>query len=184
MANPYAPKPPGSSAPPRDHEDPPTGPPPDGQGSDAPASRPPERQKDGSRRRTPRTPVDPAIMVPLSRRIMLFALVLLACLLLSTAPLPWRMGSVALAAAALVLGGTALRRAWRAKVRGALIVAIAAGMAVSVTLGLATLAVIPVWDIEMARQTCMDGAITHSAQIGCFTDYRDALETYQDSLTG
>jgi hypothetical protein len=119
----------------------------------------------------------------LSRRLMVFALILLACLLLSSAPLPWRMGSVALAIAALVAGATALRRAWRAGVRGMLVVAVASGMAVSATLGLATLAVIPVWDVEMARQTCMSEAITHSARAQCLADYRDGLQEYQDSLT-
>lgn len=118
-----------------------------------------------------------------SRRLVIFALLLLACLLLSSAPLPWRMGSIAFAVAALVAGGTTLRFVWRAKVRGVLVAAVVAGMAVSATLGLATLAVIPVWDIETARQECMAEAITHAAQRACLTDYKDALEEYQDSVT-
>lgn len=195
MGNPYAPKPPGTPLPPGDQHpeqhrdqhpaphDQPTGPAPDGWGGATPTEQR-GRRGQGRRERAPRAPVDPEAMRHLSRRLMVFALILLACLLLSSAPLPWRMGSVALAAAALVAGALALRRAWRAGVRGMLVVAVASGMAVSATLGLATLAVIPVWDVEMARQTCMDEAITHSARAECLTDYRDGLQEYQDSLTG
>lgn len=191
MGNPYAPKPPGTPPPPGDqHSDQhpdqqgqPAGPTPDGWGGATP-SEPRGRRGQDRRERAPRAPVDPEVMRHLSRRLMVFALILLACLLLSSAPLPWRMGSVVLAVAAIVAGAMALRRAWRAGVRGMLVVAVASGMAVSATLGLATLAVIPVWDVEMERQTCMSEAITHSARAECLTDYRDGLQEYQDSLTG
>ncbi|MEP7765690.1 hypothetical protein [Sanguibacter sp. 25GB23B1] len=186
MGNPYAPKPPGTPPPSGDQQGDqqrqPAGPTPDGWGDRTPEQQP--RGRRGAGARAPREPVDPEVVRHLSRRLMVFALILLACLLLSSAPLPWRMGSVALAVAALVAGGLALRRAWRAKVRGMVVVAVAAGMAVSATLGLATLAVIPVWDVEMERQTCMSEAITHSARAQCLTDYREGLEEYQDSLTG
>ena len=93
------------------------------------------------------------------------------------------MGSVAFAVAALVAGGTTLRRVRRATVRGMLVAAVVAGMAVSVTLGLATVAVVPVWDIEMDRQTCLSEAITHSARSKCLASYQDAIQEYPDSPT-
>lgn len=176
MGNPYAPKPPGTSGPPAEQERRPVGPPPAGWGPEQPA---------GRARRSPRErePVDPEAVRGVSRRLVTFALLLLACLLLSSAPLPWRMTSVALSVAALVAGGMTLRYVWRAKVRGLLVAAVVAGMAVSATLGLATLAVIPVWDIETARQECLAQAITHSARSECLTDYKKAMQEYQDSLT-
>ena len=169
MGNPYAPKPPGTPAPADDQE--------------RRRVHGPGHAPGRGRERAPREPVDPEVVRGLTRPLMVFTLLLLACLLLSSAPLPWRMGGVALAVAALVTGGMTLRRVWRANVRGALVAAVAAGMAVAVTLGLATLAVIPVWDIEMTRQTCMSEAITHSARSGCLVDYKTSLEEYQDSVT-
>lgn len=177
MGNPYAPKPPGTHPP---VDDPQRHPADDPRGLTSGRAR---RGTPGGGARPPREPVDPEVMRSLTRPLITFTLLLLACLLLSSAPLPWRMGALALVVATLVAGGLTLRRVWQAKVRGTIVVAVAAGMAVSLTLGLATLAVIPVWDIEKARQTCLDEAITHSARSACLVDYEDALDEYQDSLT-
>jgi len=114
---------------------------------------------------------------------MIFGLYMLASLLLSSVALPWRMLSVAVGVAALVVGVRALRTVWRAGLRGALVVVLSAGMLMTVVLGLSTLAVIPVWGIETDRQTCLDQAITITAQTSCQTTYETAIDDYRSSLT-
>lgn len=114
---------------------------------------------------------------------MIFGLVMLVSLLLSSVALPWRMLSVAVGVAALVVGVRALRIVWRAGVRGALVVVLSAGMLMTVVLGLSTLAVIPVWQIEMDRQTCVGQAITLTAESSCQTTYETAIDDYRSSLT-
>lgn len=198
MGNPYAPKPPGSPGPdPRRHDRPlPPAPaphdshrgttdlvdpaldralgpvPPDAQGQPGPV--PPGRP--------PAPPVDPDAARQATRSVMHFGLLMLATLLTSSLAVPWRLVSVALALVAIVVGVRTLRRIWRAGLRGFLLVAMSAGMIMTAALALTTLAVIPVWQIEMDRQSCLAGAITISATTTCESDYRTAITQYQDSL--
>ena len=112
-----------------------------------------------------------------------FGLLMLASLLTSSLALPWRFVSVAIALVALVVGILALRRIWRAGLRGFLVVALSAGVVMTFALALTTLAVIPVWQIEMDRQSCLNEAITVSARTTCEADYQTAITNYQKSLT-
>ena len=112
-----------------------------------------------------------------------FGLLMLATLLTSTIALPWRLVSVAIALLALVVGVRALRRIWRAGLRGFLVVAMSAGVVMTFALALTTLAVIPVWQIEMDRQSCLNEAITVAATSTCESDYQTAITEYQKSLT-
>ena len=112
-----------------------------------------------------------------------FGLLMLATLLTSTIALPWRLVSLAIGLLALVVGIRALRRVWRAGLRGFLVVALSAGVVMTFALALTTLAVIPVWQIEMDRQTCLNEAITISATSTCESDYQTAITEYQKSLT-
>lgn len=112
-----------------------------------------------------------------------FGLLMLASLLTSSLALPWRFVSVAIALVALVVGILALRRIWRAGLRGFLVVALSAGVVMTFALALTTLAVIPVWQIEMDRQACLNEAITVSARTTCEADYQTAITKYQKSLT-
>lgn len=111
-----------------------------------------------------------------------FGLVMLASLLLSSVDLPWRMLSVVVGAVALVVGVRALRTVWRAGVRGLLVAVLAAGMTMTVVLAVSTLAVIPVWQIEMDRQHCLGQAITMTAESSCQTAYETAIDHYTSSL--
>ena len=173
MGNPYAPKPPGTPPPdPRRFQ--PQEPAPE-DGTHLPGARPAQAP--------PRTPVDPEAARHATRSVMHFGLLMLATLITSTIALPWRLVSIVIALAALVVGIRALRRIWRAGLRGFLVVAMSAGVVMTFALALTTLAVIPVWQIEMDHQSCLDQAITLSATSACESDYRTAITEYQKSLT-
>lgn len=193
MGNPYAPKPPGTPAPR------PVAPGPqhegvqgahDGdqgslavhegeQGPGGPPGRAAGRRPAGP----PRPRVDPEQARLATRSVMVFGLFMLVSLLLSPVALPWRMLSVAVGVAALVVGARALRTVWRAGLRGALVVVLSAGMLMTVVLSLSTLAVIPVWGIETDRQACLEQAITLTAESSCQTAYETAIDDYRSSLT-
>lgn len=204
MGNPYAPKPPGSTP----HRPVATGSPQDGQDGGLPPQSPAPQPLPGQpvtpapgdhgqpgpagapggwdgrgAPRAPRPPVDPEKARLATRGVMIFGLYMLASLLLSSVALPWRMLSVAVGVAALVVGVRALRTVWRAGLRGGLVVVLSAGMLMTVILGLSTLAVIPVWGIETDRQSCLDEAITITAQTSCQTTYETAIDDYRSSLT-
>lgn len=175
MGNPYAPKPPGT-------------PPPDPRRFQPQAPAPEDGVQlplagDQATPSTPRPPVDPDAARLATRSVMHFGLLMLATLLTSTIALPWRLVSVAIGLLALVVGIRALRRIWRAGLRGFLVVAMSAGVIMTFALALTTLAVIPVWQIEMDRQSCLNQAITLSATSTCESDYQTAITEYQTSLT-
>jgi hypothetical protein len=157
MGNPYAPKPPGT--PPSRHAQP-------------PLTAKPERP-----------PIDPDEARRGTRAVMNFGLFMLAALVTTTLALPWRMVSVAIAIGTLVVGIRAFRRIWRAGMRGTLVAALAAGMAMTIALAVTTLAVIPVWHIEMDRKDCLDRALTVSATSECESTYSTQIKDFQNSLT-
>ena len=177
MGNPYAPKPPGTppADPQRFQPQPPA--PADLHTTPAPADGPPTQP------RAARPPVDPEEARHATRSVMHFGLLMLGSLLTSSLALPWRLVSVAIALLALAVGIRALRRIWRAGLRGFLVVALSAGVLMTFALALTTLAVIPVWQIEMDRQTCLDQAITISATSTCESDYQTAITQYRSTLT-
>ena len=176
MGNPYAPKPPGTPPPDPSRFQPQEPAPEDGAHLPAagPAQAPP---------RAPRPPVDPDAARVATRSVLHFGLLMLATLVTTTIALPWRLVSIAIALLALVVGIRALRRIWRAGLRGFLVVAMSAGLVMTFALALTNLAVIPVWQIEMDHQSCLDQAITLSATSTCESDYRTAITEYQKSLT-
>ena len=174
MGNPYAPKPPGTPPPdPRRFE--PQAPATEDDGSPAVLSDPVGPAD--------RPRVDPDAARQATRSVMHFGLIMLASLLTTSLALPWRLVSVAIGLLALVVGIRGLRRIWRAGLRGFIVVAMSAGVVMTFALALTTLAVIPVWQIEMDRQSCLDEAITIAASTACETDYTTAITEYQNSLT-
>ncbi|MBI9114151.1 hypothetical protein [Sanguibacter suaedae] len=133
--------------------------------------------------RPPRRPVDPEAARQGTRLVLWFGLLMLASLLATALPLPWRLGGLAVVGAAVVLGVRALRRTWRAGVRGTMTFALSAGLVATLGLGATILAVIPVWDVETERQDCMDRAITLTARSSCQKAYDDAITAWLDSLS-
>jgi hypothetical protein len=182
MGNPYAPKPPGTppSRPPQPPM-PPASDAPGAPGQKAPGQ--PSWPQQPAPAKPERPPVDPDEARRGTRAVMNFGLLMLAALVTTTLALPWRMVSVAIAIGALVVGIRAFRRIWRAGMRGTLVAALSAGMVMTIALAVTTLAVIPVWHIEMDRQGCLDQALTVSAKSECESIYTKQIKDFQGSLT-
>lgn len=175
MGNPYAP--PRPDAPPRPAPEdarPPSGEPGRPGPGGPPAPRPPAAPPEPP-------PVDPEASRLATRRVLHFGLLLLLVIVLSTLPFPWQLASLAAAVAAVVVGVRALVASWRARVRGALVPALAIGVGLAVMLSFQMVAMLVTWDVAMAHQECLDGAITVSAQDRCESA---RLQSIEDRLGG
>lgn len=119
-----------------------------------------------------------------SRRVVHLGLLMFGTLVCSSLPLPWQLAGLAFAVAAIVVGVIALRTLARARVRGILPAVVVLALVFSGLSVLSYGATILFWSVSMQRQDCLQGAITVSAQAGCESDYRDALQAKLDQLTG
>ncbi|WP_435738852.1 hypothetical protein V5D56_09945 [Cellulosimicrobium sp. PMB13] len=127
-------------------------------------------------------PVDPESARLATRRVLHFGLLLLLVIVLSTLPFPWQMVSLAVAVAAIVAGVRALVATWRARVRGALVPALAIGVGLAVLLTFQLVGVLVTWDVAMEHQRCLDGAITVGAADRCETARLQAIESWVGGL--
>jgi hypothetical protein len=119
-----------------------------------------------------------------SRRVVYLGLLMFGTLACSALPLPWQMGGLAFAGAAIVVGVMALRSLRRAHVRGILPAVVVLALVFSGLSVLSYGATAIFWTVSMQRQDCLRDAITVSAQAQCETDYRNALQAKLDQLTG
>ncbi|MFF2268913.1 hypothetical protein ACFVTZ_11610 [Cellulosimicrobium cellulans] len=192
MGNPYAP--PRPDAPQQPRPEPPQPPeegarpdapvpPGTGPGPGAPLPPPPPGWPDlhaPADRRPPAPPEppepDPELARQATRRVLHFGLLLLAVIVVSTMPFPWQAVSLALALGAIVVGIRALVAVWRARVRGALVPALGIGVGLSAMLALQMVSTLVTWDVALAHQQCLDGAITVSAEKRCDVERTQALE--------
>jgi hypothetical protein len=184
LGNPYAP--PRPDAPPRPG---PGDPPPSAPGSgpprpdrETPPPLPPQGPTPPPRPTPEPEPVDPETARLATRRVLHFGLLLLLVIVLSALPFPWQMASLAVAVAAVVGGVRALVAAWRARVRGALVPALAIGVGLAVLLTFQLLAVLVTWDVAMEHQRCLDGAITVAAEERCETARIQGIQSQVNGL--
>ncbi len=174
MGNPYAPpgegaRPPGETgptglAPERASGTPGTGGP--------PAGPPTPRTPQGP----PRGPAEVRAVRETGRRMMHFFLLLLAAVATSSLPLPWQAGALLFVLGAIVVGLRTLALAWRAKIRGGLIVALGAGVAMAGVVGLLMLTLLALWPQQMSRQRCLADAVTIAATQECEAAYQRSLD--------
>lgn len=142
------------------------------------SARPDQQAGPGHRRSAPPEPAepDPELARQATRRTLHFGLLLLAVIVVSTMPFPWQAVSLALALGAIVVGIRALLAVWRARVRGALVPALGIGVGLSAMLALQMVSTLVTWDVALAHQQCLDGAITVSAEKRCDVERTHALE--------
>ena len=126
--------------------------------------------------------MDPATAERLNRVVRPFILLILGSLLTATLALPWRLGSLALSVAAIVVGGVALGRSWRPGLRERLAPVLAFGLAFAVLMTLSMGGTLILWPVEIAHQECLDRAVTIGARAECEETYQDALEDRLDEL--
>lgn len=127
-------------------------------------------------------PLDEATARAVARLVSTFVLLILASLATAALPLPWRLGSLTFTLAGLVVGVLALRRARRSGVRDQLSLVVVFGIAFSVLTGLSMAGTLILWPVEMARQECLDRAVTIGARAACETAYEDAVQSRLDDL--
>lgn len=178
MSNPYAPPPadgpegsPQRTVPPRPAPPAPSERPPLGLHRPAPAPAPP-------------APPAPEALQRVGRLVRHFGAWLVAGVVVSTLPLPWRLAALAFLVGAAVTGVRALRSAVVARVRGGLAPLLAVGLAMTGVLAVSTLGTLVLWPADSARQECLSGALTRSAQAACEREYRDAVADLTSGVTG
>lgn len=187
MSNPYAPPPPGHTAPPRREPHPGPGPqqgpgPQDSGPQHGPGGTPgrepgadPGRRPEPGPRQPPPPPVDPEAARAATRRVMHFALMMFAALVTGTFPLPWQLASFAFALGAVVMGARALLSVRRSGLRGGIVAVLAAGVGFSVAMLVSLVAVVALWPAQMELQDCQRDALTISAQERCQEAFDDAV---------
>ncbi|HEY8719113.1 hypothetical protein, partial [Pengzhenrongella sp.] len=127
-------------------------------------------------------PPDPLATRAASRLVMHFGLLLLASLLTSALPLPWQAASLGFMVAALVVGIRALSAAWRAGVRGVLVPMLAVGLALTALMAMVMASLLALWPIQLARQDCLQGALTISATEKCQVDFKNSVNHVMNDL--
>jgi hypothetical protein len=130
----------------------------------------------------PDGPPDPLATRAASRLVMHFGLLLLASLLTSALPLPWQAASLGFMVAALVVGIRALSAAWRAGVRGVLVPMLAVGLALTALMAMVMASLLALWPIQLARQDCLQGALTISATEKCQVDFKNSVNHVMNDL--
>ena len=168
MSNPYAPPEnrPGTSddAPVRDAPVwPPAGPP-------SPAPVVPE----------PR-PADPEGTARATSLTRLFAVLVLASVLVATLRLPWQAAALPFAIAAVVVGVRAIVVAVRARSRG-LAPVLAVGLVISVLWTFSVTVLLAPWEAQQAKQECLERALTIGARNACESQFEKDLDDLYTSL--
>ena len=136
--------------------------------------------------RAPRLPTpapDPEALRVVQRRMGTFLVLVLASLVTSRLRLPWQLGGLAFALAALGAGVWALAAARRPGLREQVAPMLVAGLVFTIMLLLSMSSSLVLWSEQTTHQQCLDAAVTLSAQDACDTAYRDAVERRLDQLT-
>jgi hypothetical protein len=126
--------------------------------------------------------VDPETVLQAGRLVRHFGVYLLASILVSTLPLPWRVATVAFLAGATVTGVRALMAVSRARLRGGLLPLLTVGLVMTGVLATATLGSLAMWSVDADRQECLAGALTQTAQAACEQQYQDAITRWGSDL--
>jgi hypothetical protein len=196
VGNPYAPPPAGSrppakgateDRPPRtEPQDPgrqrPETPSPDSRHPDSrsrgavPTRRGPDRDVDRGRDDPgERRPAPSPEVVAAGRSVLTFGLLTIGVVLATGLPLPWQVLGMALCVVALVQGVRALRAVLRAGARR-MLPAVTIGLSVCALFAVSSASVLATWPVQVARQECLERALTISARDACEAVYRQTLE--------
>jgi len=114
-------------------------------------------------------------VVAAGRSVLTFGLLTIGVVLATGLPLPWQVLGMALCLVALVQGVRALRAVLRAGARR-MLPAVTIGLAVCALFAVSSVSVLATWPVQVARQDCLERALTISARETCEAEYRQALE--------
>ena len=158
---------------------------------DAPAQQAPVWPPAGTPRQAPavheRPPADPEGTAHATSLTRLFAVLILASVLVDTLRLPWQAAALPFALAAIVVGVRAIVVAVRARSRG-LAPLLTVGLVVGLSLTLLLILQLALWPASLKKQDCLEGALTIAARNACETqftqDVEELLPTLQVRSTG
>ena len=152
---------------------------------DAPAPQAPVWPSAGVPQHAPvvpeRPPADPEGTARATSLTRLFAVLVLASVLVDTLRLPWQAAALPFALAAIVVGVRAIVVAVRARSRG-LVPVLAAGLVIASSLTLLLSIQLALWPVSLERQGCLEGALTIGARNACETQYTQHLEDLRAPL--
>ena len=153
---------------------------------DRPGSPPPRAPRQAPRQ-APQRPApprpDPAELREVNRRVGTFVLLVVAAVLTSGLPVPWQLGSLAFAVAAVVTGVWALRAASRPSLRQQVAPPVVVGLVFTAFMTMSIGASLILWDAQLERQDCLANALTLRAQEQCEARYEQAVEERLAELT-
>lgn len=108
--------------------------------------------------------------------VMGFGALMLLTLLAGGLPLPWRVAGPLLGAASIVYGVRVIARVRRLQWRGLLTPMLVFGLVLTgVTTFASTVHLAGNWDVEVARQQCLERSVTIAAKERCEREYLEAI---------
>lgn len=130
------------------------------------------------------TPPDPEALSRAGRVLRQFGVWLIAAVLVTLLPMPWRLATLVFVVGALVTGVRGVRVASAGRLRGGLVPMMVVGMVMAGVLAASTLGSIPLWPAERAYDDCRANAVTLSAQHRCDRQYQEDQQEVLDRLLG
>lgn len=109
-------------------------------------------------------------------------LLVLATVIAMSFPVPWQVGALVFALAAVVTSIRGLGVAVRARVRGGLPAVLVVLLLVSGMLTLASASMLVLWTPQRDHHACLAGALTVTAKSQCEAQYRQDIEDWRVSL--
>ncbi|GEK22265.1 cytochrome d ubiquinol oxidase subunit II [Cellulomonas xylanilytica] len=128
-----------------------------------------------------RPPADPEGTARATSLTRLFAVLVLASVLVATLRLPWQAAALPFALAAIVVGVRALVVAVRARARG-LGPLLAVGLVISLAWTLLLSVQLALWPAQQDKQECLEGALTLGARSACETQFEKDLDDLRTSV--
>ena len=129
----------------------------------------------------PPLPADPEGTARATSLTRLFAVLVLASVLVATLRLPWQAAALPFALAAVVVGVRAIVVAVRARSRG-LTPVLAVGLVISLSWTLVLSVQLALWPAQQAKQECLERALTIGARSACESQFEKDLDDLRTSL--
>ena len=111
----------------------------------------------------------------------LFAVLVLASVLVATLRLPWQAAALPFALGAIVVGARAMVVALRARSRG-LAPLLAAGLVIALSWTLLLSVQLALWPAQQEKQECLERALTIGATSACEREFEQYLDDLRISL--
>ena len=126
-------------------------------------------------------PADPEGTARATSLTRLFAVLVLASVLVATLPLPWQAAALPFALAAMVVGVRAMVVALRARARG-LAPVLGVGLGIALLWTFSVSVQLAQWEPQQDKQECLERALTIGARSACETQFQQDLKDLYTSL--